>query len=113
MIQSFNPITKVKGKLNLPGDKSISHRAVMFSSMADGQSTIQNCLLSSDVISTINCFRKLGVKIEIINNKVIIEGKGFKGFNKPIDPLNAGNSGTTARLITGILAAQGRMEESG
>lgn len=106
MIQKIEKINSVKGELVLPGDKSISHRAVMFSAMADGKSTVNNYLNSEDVNSTIDCFRKLGCKIEQTETDLVIHGKGFNGFTKPSSNLNAGNSGTTTRLITGILSAQ-------
>lgn len=106
MIQEFNYIETIHGDLSLQGDKSISHRAIMFASMAQGKSVIHNCLDSADINSTINCFKELGCKIERDNDVVTIVGKGFKGFDKPSAPLNAGNSGTTARLITGILCTQ-------
>src|SRR5690606_24813135 len=106
MTESFNHIEKVKGELNLSGDKSISHRAVIFSSMAKGKSVIKNISTGEDVLSTINCFKSLGIEIENSNKELIISGKGYKGFAKPSEPLNAGNSGTTARLLTGLLCAQ-------
>ncbi|GBD91654.1 3-phosphoshikimate 1-carboxyvinyltransferase 1 [bacterium BMS3Abin04] len=106
MKENFNHITKVKGKLYLPGDKSISHRAVMFSALANGKSVINNCSASEDVESTIKCFRQLGCTISRNSNEILVLGKGFKGFKKPERILDAGNSGTTARLITGILSAQ-------
>ena len=106
MIQKIEKIDSVKGELTLPGDKSISHRAVMFSAMADGKSTVENYLSSEDVNSTIDCFRKLGCKIEQTETDLTIEGKGFGRFLKPTSDLDAGNSGTTTRLISGILAAQ-------
>lgn len=106
MLQSFNHITKVNGELILQGDKSISHRAVFFSSMADGKSVIKNISTGDDVISTINCFRGLGIDIQKENNLIVVNGKGFKGLRKPENSLNAGNSGTTARLLTGLLIAQ-------
>jgi len=106
MLQSFNKIDKVEGELILPGDKSISHRAVMFSAMAKGVSTIENLSNAEDVNSTISCFKQLGCEITKNDNLVRVIGKGYKGFTKPTEPLNAGNSGTTARLISGILAAQ-------
>lgn len=106
MIQEFNKIGKVEGELDLPGDKSISHRAVMFASMAKGTSKIHNLSNGEDVKSTQKCFKELGVEINTNENFVEITGKGFKGFKKPTKPLDAGNSGTTTRLISGILAAQ-------
>lgn len=106
MIQKIENINAIKGELVLPGDKSISHRAVMFSAMADGKSTVKNYLNSEDVNATIECFRKLGCKIEQTSTNLAIEGCGFDGFSEPSSTLDAGNSGTTTRLISGILAAQ-------
>lgn len=106
MIQHFNKINSVNGKLPLPGDKSISHRAVIFSSMAKGKSIISNCSNSEDVYSTMNCFKQLGTEITLKNKSVEIIGCGIKNFVKPRCELYAGNSGTTARLISGILSAQ-------
>jgi 3-phosphoshikimate 1-carboxyvinyltransferase len=106
MNQKFVKIKKVKGTLSLPGDKSISHRAVMLAAIAEGKSRIINCLESDDVNSTINIFRQLGIKITQERNEIIVHGKGFQGLLPPTQPLDAGNSGTTARLISGILAGQ-------
>jgi 3-phosphoshikimate 1-carboxyvinyltransferase len=106
MIKKTERIKSVKGEINLPGDKSVSHRAVMFSAMAKGKSVVKNYLNSEDVNSTINCFRNLGCKIEQTDSELIIYGKGYKGFSEPSTFLDAGNSGTTTRLISGILAAQ-------
>ncbi len=106
MEQSFNHIDKVNGELELPGDKSISHRAVMFSSLAEGKSKVFNLSNGEDVVSTQKCFRQLGAEIEKKHNFVEITGRGFKNFKKPVSSLDAGNSGTTARLISGILIAQ-------
>lgn len=106
MIQKIAKINGVNGELVLPGDKSVSHRAVMFSAMAEGKSTVNNYLNSEDVNSTIGCFRNLGCKIEQTDTDLVIWGKGVNGFSKPISPLDAGNSGTTTRLISGILSAQ-------
>lgn len=105
-MQSFNHIDRVKGELKLPGDKSISHRAVMFASMAEGESIISNCSNSEDVRSTLNCFSSIGIDFYKEKEILRINGKGFKGFTKPSKHLYAGNSGTTARLMSGILAAQ-------
>jgi 3-phosphoshikimate 1-carboxyvinyltransferase len=106
MNQTFEHVEKINNELSLPGDKSISHRAVMFASLADGISIIKNCSNSEDVRSTINCFSQLGCSFEEIGDKIRITGKGFKGFSKPREVLYAGNSGTTSRLISGILAVQ-------
>ena len=106
MKQKFSNISKVGGELFLPGDKSISHRAIIFSALADGKSTIKNLADSQDVKSTIECFTKLGVKIENPDENYIIEGVGYKGFKNPDSHLYCGNSGTTSRLISGVLAVQ-------
>ena len=106
MTQRFNNIKTVHGQLNLPGDKSLSHRSIMFASLAEGKSIIHNCLNAADIESTIGCFRNLGCSITREGDKVRVVGKGFKGFVKPDCELYAGNSGTTARLISGILATQ-------
>lgn len=106
MIQEFNKINKVSGELKLPGDKSISHRSVFFSSMGDGKSVIKNLSNGQDVATTIKCFEQLGTNIKKGNSETIINGKGFKNFIKPSKQLDCRNSGTTARLITGFLSAQ-------
>ena len=100
----------LKGSFELIGDKSISHRAIMFSSISKGKNKISNFLMGEDCLSTINCFRKMGVNIEINNNEVYVTGKGLRGLktNDNIDNLllDVGNSGTTIRLMMGILAGQ-------
>jgi len=106
MTESFPFIEIVDGELNLPGDKSISHRAVMFSSLAKGTSKIINLSNGHDVKSTISCLRELGVQIKEYKTSVLIQGKGFNGLTKSYKPLDAGNSGTTTRLISGILITQ-------
>ena len=106
MEQSFNKINKVEGSLLLPGDKSISHRSVIFSAMAIGESVIHNLGNGEDVKSTISCFSSMGVHFDYHDDALIVKGLGFKRLKKPVSPLNAGNSGTTARLITGILVNQ-------
>ena len=106
MIQQIKKVNSVNGILELPGDKSISHRAVMFSALADGESEIFNCLMSEDVIATINAFRNMGTKFDIEKEKIIVWGNGFSGLTEPEHELDLANSGTTTRLISGILAAQ-------
>ena len=106
MIQQYNVIGKIKGELNLPGDKSISHRAVIFSGMANGKSEIFNCSNGEDVKSSMACFSALGCDIKRTENSIIIIGKGKFGFNNKDVVLDAGNSGTTCRLISGLLVAQ-------
>ncbi|WP_419742047.1 3-phosphoshikimate 1-carboxyvinyltransferase [Paraclostridium dentum] len=94
----------LKGTVELIGDKSISHRAIMFSSIAKGTTRIKNFLMGQDCLSTIDCFRKMGVNIDINDNEVIVKGVGLRGLKKPNEILNVGNSGTTIRLMMGILA---------
>lgn len=106
MDQKFNQVSKVKGEIFLRGDKSISHRALIFSAMASGESTIKNLSDSLDVQATIRCLQQLGAEIYTDNDLTFIRGVGEKGFRKPDLPLNCFNSGTTARLITGFLVAQ-------
>jgi len=106
MKQKFSNISKVRGELSLPGDKSISHRALIFSALADGKSTIKNLAYSQDVNTTIECFIKLGVNIDKADEVYRIEGAGFKGFKESDSPLYCRNSGTTSRLISGVLAVQ-------
>ena len=106
MIQEFKKVNSVKGSLTFSGDKSISHRALIISSLANGISEITNLSIGEDVKSTINCLSSLGIKIEYSQQKSIVVSYGFKGFKKPDGPLFAGNSGTTARLLSGILSMQ-------
>ena len=96
----------LRGEITVPGDKSISHRAIMFGSIAKGTTEITGFLNSADCHSTIGCFRQMGISIIEIGDKVLVEGKGMRGLSAPTDILDAGNSGTTTRLISGILAAQ-------
>ncbi len=96
----------LQGEITIPGDKSISHRAVMFGSIAEGISTIHGFLNAADPNSTIQCFRNLGVNIQKDKEKIVIHGKGLYGLTQPNNELDAGNSGTTIRLITGILSGQ-------
>lgn len=102
----FKKVKTIRGELTVPGDKSISHRAVMFGSLADGLTEITNFLQGADCLSTISCFRSLGIEIENTPDKILVHGKGLHGLNAPSRVLDAGNSGTTTRLISGILAAQ-------
>ena len=96
----------LRGEVTIPGDKSISHRAVMFGSIADGLTEVTNFLQGADCLSTISCFRKLGIEIENTPDKICVRGKGLHGLSAPSSVLDVGNSGTTMRLISGILAAQ-------
>lgn len=94
----------LKGSFELIGDKSISHRAIMFSSIAKGHNKISNFLMGQDCLSTISCFRKMGVDISIEGKDVFVNGNGLRGLQRPQKILDVGNSGTTIRLIMGILA---------
>ena len=94
----------LEGQVKVPGDKSISHRAVMFGSLADGITRIENFLPGEDCLSTISCFRQLGVEIVQNGSDVTVIGKGTAGLSKPEETLYVGNSGTTIRLMMGILA---------
>ena len=98
--------SSLKGTLTVPGDKSISHRSIMLGAIADGTTKVTGFLESADCLSTIACFKKLGIDIEHQNDEVLIHGKGLHGLKAPSEILDAGNSGTTTRLISGILAAQ-------
>lgn len=96
----------LRGVLSVPGDKSISHRAVMFGALARGTTRVSHFLEGADCLSTISCFRKMGIDIEKDGEDLLIHGRGLRGLNSPREILNAGNSGTTTRLISGILAGQ-------
>lgn len=97
---------RLSGEVTIPGDKSISHRAVMFGALADGTTEVTNFLKGADCLSTISCFQKLGIEIENTPEHILIHGRGLHGLQAPTSVLDAGNSGTTTRLISGILAAQ-------
>ncbi len=108
---NINPANFLKGEVTVPGDKSISHRAVMFGSIAHGITEIDGFLMGEDCLSTISCFRKLGITIDVTsNNKVIVQGKGLNGLQSPDDILYTGNSGTTTRLMLGLLAGQQQLK---
>lgn len=94
----------LQGTITVPGDKSISHRSIMFGAIAEGQTTVEGFLLGEDCLSTIDCFRKLGVQIEVNGTNVTINSPGIDAWEEPRDVLYTGNSGTTTRLMLGILA---------
>ena len=102
----FTKASPLRGELSIPGDKSISHRSIMFGSLAKGTTEITNFLQGADCLSTIACFEKMGIGIENNGDSVIVHGNGLLGLKKPDTILDCGNSGTTTRLISGILAAQ-------
>lgn len=99
-------IKKAVGQIKVPGDKSISHRAVMLCSLANGVTEISGFLKGADCLSTIDCFRKMGIDIDINGENVTVHGNGLRGLLKPDEMLYTGNSGTTTRLLCGILAGQ-------
>ena len=96
----------IVGNINIPSDKSISHRSIIIPSISMGISEINNLLMSDDVMHTLDAFKTLGVKIEKLSDKVIIYGKGLNSLKKPNRNIYLGNSGTSARLLTGLLASQ-------
>lgn len=99
-------ITNLSGVIAVPGDKSISHRSIMFGAIAHGKTTVSHFLLGDDCLSTISCFRKLGVDINRTENEVSIQGNGLEGLLEPKEVLDVGNSGTTIRLLLGILSGR-------
>ena len=103
--------TNLRGTLTVPGDKSISHRAVMFGSLAKGTTRISHFLEGADCLSTITCFRKMGIDIERNASEIMVHGNGLHGLSAPDSILDVGNSGTTTRLISGILAGQNFISE--
>lgn len=101
------PRNSLRGELSVPGDKSISHRAIVIASLAQGTSEIEGFLLSEDCISTIECFRKMNIGIDILpNSKIKVHGKGLYGLQQPTSVLDTGRSGTSIRLLLGILSGQ-------
>lgn len=96
----------LQGEINIPGDKSISHRAVMIGAISEGTTEVTNFLQGADCLSTISCFQKMGIEIENTPEKITIHGKGLHGLSAPTEILDCGNSGTTTRLISGILSGQ-------
>jgi 3-phosphoshikimate 1-carboxyvinyltransferase len=94
----------LRGTIQVPGDKSISHRSIMFGAMAAGTTSVEGFLLGDDCLSTISCFRKLGVDIELAGDKVTIKSEGERKWQEPSEVLDTGNSGTTTRLMLGLLA---------
>ena len=96
----------LRGEITIPGDKSISHRSVMFGAISQGRTEITNFLQGQDCLSTISCFRKMGIEIENTSERILVHGRGLHGLTAPTEILDVGNSGTTTRLISGILAGQ-------
>ena len=102
----FQKSSPLKGELIVPGDKSISHRAVMLGAISEGTTRITHFLEGADCLSTIECFQSMGVEIHRTPSEILIHGRGLYGLTQPKSVLNVGNSGTTTRLISGILAGQ-------
>ena len=102
----FTACKGLHGEITIPGDKSISHRAVMFGALSEGTTEVTNFLQGADCLSTIACFRAMGIDIENTKERILIHGKGLHGLSVPTCTLDTGNSGTTTRLISGILAGQ-------
>lgn len=103
---TIQPVASVKGKIIVPGDKSISHRSIMLGAIANGITTVRGFLRGEDNMSTMHAFRAMGVEIIDDGEMIQITGRGLHGLNEPGDVLDCGNSGTTIRLITGLLSGQ-------
>lgn len=106
MDKTLTPKSRIAGKVIVPGDKSISHRFLLLNAIADGTARGNNLLLGLDCLSTVTCLRSLGVEINISGNSATVAGVGMRGFAPPNEPLDVGNSGTTIRLLPGILVGQ-------
>lgn len=103
---AINSADRFEGTLSLPGDKSLSHRVLMFAAMAEGKSRAFGVSSGQDVMSTARCLSGLGIDIRRSGDEVVIEGKGLRGFQAPKSPLDCGNSGSTMRMLMGCLAGQ-------
>lgn len=107
MPATFTKTNNLRGEIEIPGDKSISHRSVMLGSLAKGTTEVEHFLNAADCNSTIKCFKAMGIDVEKINEeRILIHGKGLHGLTEPEQALDVGNSGTTIRLLSGILSAQ-------
>jgi len=106
MLKSSKILNGINGKIKIPGDKSISHRSIIIPSISKGSCQISNLLMSDDVINTLNAFTAMGVHIEKFKNNILIKGGGLNSLKKPNKNIYLGNSGTSARLLTGLLASQ-------
>ena len=95
----ITPAKRLRGEITVPGDKSISHRSVMFGSIAKGTTEITNFLQGADCLATIDCFQNMGIGIEHTSDKIVVHGRGLHGLSKPSNTLNTGIFGTTTRLI--------------
>ena len=103
---TIKPAASVQGEITVPGDKSISHRSIMLGAIANGTTSVRGFLRGGDNMATMGAFRSMGVRIDDDGETVVIHGRGLHGLNEPGDVIDCGNSGTTIRLITGLLAGQ-------
>ena len=106
MRQRISPASAIRGAIALPGDKSISHRYAMIAAIAEGETRIRNYSTGADCHSTLGCVRALGIEVEGAGTEFTIHGRGLDGLRAPAGDLDAGNSGSTIRMLSGILAAQ-------
>lgn len=106
MEKLISKIDKIEGEIRVPSDKSISHRAIILTSLAKGKSQIKHFLKAGDTLTTLNCYKKLGIKIEEVSQTIHVYGQGLYGLSEPEDILDMGNSGTTTRLTMGVLSGQ-------
>lgn len=103
----IEPGTSLRGRVSVPGDKSLSHRSVMLSAVSSRAVTVRNFLAAEDCLSTVDCMRKLGIQVDFLDETTLrIHGKGLFGLSEPDDVLDVGNSGTTIRLLSGLLVGQ-------
>src|SRR3954466_8160449 len=102
----IQPAKKILGEASMPGDKSVSHRAAILSALGTGRARISNFATSEDCASTLRCLEQLGVHVEREGTNVWVEGVGLRGLRKPEAPLDCGNSGSTMRLLAGVVAGQ-------
>jgi 3-phosphoshikimate 1-carboxyvinyltransferase len=103
---TIKPAASIKGEITVPGDKSISHRSIMLGAIANGTTSVRGFLRGGDNMATMGAFRSMGVRIDDDGETVVIQGRGLHGLAEPGDVIDCGNSGTTIRLITGLLAGQ-------
>src|ERR1700733_6375780 len=106
MHRRISPASSVSGAISLPGDKSMSHRYAMIAAVAEGETRIRNYSTGADCHSTLGCVKALGIEVEGSGTEFVIRGKGLDGLRQPTADLDAGNSGSTIRMLSGMLAAQ-------
>src|SRR5208337_1334617 len=106
MQQRISPASAISGSIALPGDKSISHRYAMIAAIAEGETRIRNYSTGADCHSTLGCVRALGIEVEGSGTEFAVHGRGLDGLRQPAADLDAGNSGSTIRMLSGMLAGQ-------